>query len=84
MPLKFERDARKRINQPAWITLEGGFAARKCTVVDQSADGLKIVVEDPSALQKRFQLSFTRDARAGVTCEVAWRRGNTFGIKFVE
>ncbi len=29
-----KREARKLLGQPAWITLEGGFAARQCVVQD--------------------------------------------------
>jgi hypothetical protein len=28
-------------------------------------------------------LAFTRDARTGRNCEVVWRRGKTFGVRFV-
>jgi PilZ domain-containing protein len=83
MAVKKQREARRAVNQPGWITLEGGFAARQCTVIDRSANGAKVVVDDPAAIQKNFRLALTRDARAGLACEVAWRRGKTLGIKFV-
>jgi len=28
------RPARRRTNQPAWMTVDGGFAARPCTVIE--------------------------------------------------
>jgi hypothetical protein len=34
-------------------------------------------------LPARLRLAFTRDARTGRKCEVVWRRGKSFGVKFV-
>ena len=45
-----KREARKSLRQPAWITLEGGFAARQCMVQDISTSGAKITVDDPNIL----------------------------------
>ena len=47
MAVTKKRDARKSLRQPAWITLEGGFAARQCMVQDISTSGAKITVDDP-------------------------------------
>ena len=77
------REARKSLRQPAWITLEGGFAARACVVEDLSSSGAKITVEDNNTLPAKLRLAFTRDARAGRPCEVVWRRGKSVGVKFV-
>ena len=78
-----KRDTRKSVHQPGWITLDGGFAARKCVVHDLSATGAKVTVENASALAGRLRLAFSRDARTGRPCEVVWRRGKSFGVKFV-
>jgi PilZ domain len=78
-----KRAARKSVQQSGWITLDGGFAARRCVVDDMSATGAKITVEDASALAGRLRLAFSRDARSGRRCEVVWRRGKSFGVKFV-
>ena len=77
-----KRDARKSVHQTAWITLDGGFAARQCVVLDLSATGAKIAVEAPQALNSRLRLAFSRDARTGRNCEVVWRRGKTLGLKY--
>jgi hypothetical protein len=34
-------------------------------------------------LTGRLRLAFSRDARAGRSCEVVWRRGKSLGVKFV-
>jgi PilZ domain len=77
-----KRATRKSVQQSAWIVLEGGFAARPCTVIDLSDSGAKIRVDDPSSVNSKLRLSFSRDGRKGRSCEVAWRRGNTLGLKF--
>jgi hypothetical protein len=83
MALTKKREERKSLHQPGWITLEGGFAARKCVVQDMSSTGAKITLDDPNTLPARLRLAFARDARTGRRCEVVWRRGKSVGIKFV-
>ncbi len=78
-----KREARKSLRQPGWITLDGGFAARRCVVQDISSAGAMITVEDNNSLPGRLRLAFSRDARTGRNCEVVWREGRSFGIKFV-
>ena len=78
-----KREPRKRLGQPAWITLDGGFAARQCVVQDISSAGAKIVVEGAQSLPATLRLGFARDARTGHNCQVVWRRGNMAGLKFV-
>jgi PilZ domain len=79
-----KREARKSLQQPGWITFEGGFAARQCLVHDMSTTGAKLTIDDPNALPAKLRLALTRDARTGRNCEVVWRRGNSVGIKFVQ
>ena len=84
MAVTKKRDVRRSVQQPGWITLEGGFAARPCTVLDLSVTGAKITLDDPNSVTaSRIRLAFTRDARTGRACEVVWRRGKTLGVRFV-
>ena len=78
-----KREIRKSVQQPGWITLDGGFAARSCVVQDLSSTGAKVTADDPNTLPGKLRLAFSRDARTGRSCEVVWRRGKTVGIKFV-
>lgn len=78
-----KREARKSLRQAGWITLEGGFAARRCVVQDISTTGAKILVDDPEIVPGQLRLAFARDARTGRTCQVIWRRGKSLGVKFV-
>ncbi len=77
------REARKSLHQPGWITLDGGFGARPCVVQDISTTGAKLTIDDPNVLPAKLRLGFSRDARSGRNCEVVWRRGKSLGIKFV-
>ena len=83
MPAAERREARKLWGQSAWITLEGGFAARQCVVQDISSAGAKITVDDAATLPARLRLAFSRDARTGHKCHVVWRRGRSAGVRFV-
>ena len=78
-----KREARKSLQQPGWITLEGGFAARPCVVRDLSTSGASITIDDPNVLPAMLRLAFSRDARTGRNCQVVWRRGKSVGVKFV-
>ena len=78
-----KRDARKSMSQPAWITLDGGFAARQCVVQNISSSGAKITVDEAAALPATLRLAFSRDARTGHKCQVIWRSGRSAGVKFV-
>jgi hypothetical protein len=83
MPAARKREARKLLGQSAWITLEGGFAARQCVVQDISSAGAKIAVDAAATLPATLRLAFSRDARTGHKCQVVWRRGRSAGLKFV-
>ncbi len=79
-----KREARKLLSRHAWITLDGGFAARHCLVQDISSSGARITLdEDASQLPGVIRMAFSRDARTGRSCQVIWRRGQSAGIKFV-
>ena len=71
------------MSQPAWITLDGGFAARQCVVQNISSSGAKISVDEAVALPATLRLAFSRDARTGHKCQVIWRSGRSAGVKFV-
>ena len=78
-----KRETRKSLRQAGWITLDGGFAVRPCMVEDISSSGAKITIQDNNTLPAKLRLAFSRDTRSGRACEVVWRDGRTFGVKFV-
>lgn len=78
-----KRETRKSIQQKGWIMLEGGFAARPCHVMDLSASGAKIMIDDGASLTSKFRLGLSRDAKNARACEIVWRRGKTVGLRYV-
>jgi PilZ domain-containing protein len=78
-----KREARKSLRQPAWLTLDGGFAVRHCLVQNISSAGARIALEDAATLPATVRLAFSRDARTGRVCRVVWRRGSFVGVKFI-
>jgi PilZ domain len=84
MAVARKREARKSLKQPAWITLDGGFAVRHCLVQNISSAGARITLEEAAALPAKIRLAFSRDARTGRVCRVVWRRGSSVGVKFID
>ena len=78
---KKSRPPRRRTNQEAWMAIDGAFAARRCSVLDISAGGAKIRVEDPAFVTPVFQLKFSR-ADQGRRCKVSWQKGLVIGVEF--
>jgi hypothetical protein len=78
-----KREVRKSLRQPAWITLDGGFAARHFLVQNISSTGAKITLDEAASLPATIRRAFSRDARTGRVCRVVWRRGTSVGVKFV-
>jgi hypothetical protein len=83
MAVSKKRETRKSLKQPAWITLDGGFAARHCLVQNISSAGARITLDEAATLPSTIRLAFSRDARTGRVCRVVWRRGTAVGVKFV-
>ena len=75
------RPPRRQTNQEAWMTIDGTFAARRCSVLDISEGGAKIKVDDPAFVRPVFQLKFSR-ADHGRRCKISWRKGLVLGVEF--
>lgn len=77
------RDARRSAKQDAWIS-NGGFATRKCTLLDISNRGAKLKIEDPLFLQNQFTLKLSRHEPVGRSCRIVWRKGALCGVEFLQ
>ncbi len=75
------RAPRRQTNQEAWMAIEGSFAARRCSVMDISAGGARIKVDDPTFVRPVFQLKFSRGDH-GRRCKVSWQKGRVIGVEF--
>jgi hypothetical protein len=80
-PIKhFEREVRRARHLSAWIKVQDR-ATTECQVMDISNNGAKIVAATALAVPNRFQLAFFQGDQTR-TCEVIWRHGKVFGVKF--
>ncbi|MBR0797762.1 PilZ domain-containing protein [Bradyrhizobium jicamae] len=82
--IKVSREPRRQLNnRPAWITVDDGLTERECAVVDVSPGGAKIVTEVEFSVKDRLALTLLADHSRRHACEVVWRRGKTYGLRFV-
>jgi hypothetical protein len=85
MPI-FKRENRKprhRVEQHAWLTLDGGFAKKNCTVLDLSLTGARLRVDNADAIDGKIDIAFTGDVRKTTPCRLVWRDGSTIGVEFL-
>jgi hypothetical protein len=81
---KVPREPRRQLNkQPAWITVDDGMTKCECFVLDVAPGGAKIMTDAEIGVSDRFALALVPAHPTRQPCEVVWRRGNIYGIKFV-
>lgn len=81
---KVVREPRRQLHkQPAWMTVDDGLTKRECFVLDVSPGGARIVTDVAIDVRDRFGLALVRDRPRHQSCEVVWRRGKTYGVKFL-
>jgi PilZ domain len=81
---KMQRELRRQLhNRLAWITLDDGITMHECHVLDVSSGGARIATDDAMDVRDRFELTLVRGHQKRELCEVVWRRGRTYGVKFV-
>lgn len=82
--VKVQREPRRQThNQPAWITVDNGMTKRECFVMDVSPGGARIVTDAAIDVRDKFGLALVPDHPRRQRCQVVWRRGKTYGIKFL-
>ena len=82
--IKISREPRRQLNnRAAWITVDDGVTENACAVVDISPGGAKITTEVEFDVKDRLTLTLLADHAKRYPCEVVWRRGKTYGLKFV-
>jgi len=81
---KVQRELRRQVHKRlAWITLEDRITMRECHVLDLSSGGARIATDDAMDVRDRFELTLVPGHHMHQLCEVVWRRGKTYGIKFL-
>jgi PilZ domain len=81
---KVERELRRQSHKRlAWITLDDGITLRECHILDVSSGGVRIATDDAMDVRDRFELTLVPGHPKRERCEVVWRRGKTYGVKFL-
>jgi len=81
---KVPREPRREMHkQTAWITADDGTTKRECVALDVSPGGAKIMTDAAIDVGDMFGLQLVASHSKRQPCEVVWRKGNTYGIKFV-
>ena len=81
---KVQREPRRQLNnQPAWFTVDDGMTRRECLVLDVAPGGAKIMTDTAIDVRDRLGLTLVPAHAKCQPCEVVWRRGNVYGIKFL-
>ena len=80
--VKVPREPRREMNaQPVLMTI--GSKQCECVVLDVSPGGAKIMTDAAIDVRDRFALALVPAHPTRQPCEVVWRRGNIYGIKFL-
>jgi hypothetical protein len=81
---KVQREPRRQTHkQPASITVDDGATKLDCFVLDIAPGGAKIMTDAEIDVRDRFTLALVPTHPTRQPCEVVWRRGNIFGVKFL-
>jgi hypothetical protein len=71
---------RTEINQPAFVS--SGGSVMSCTVLNISAEGAAIEVENPAFVPQQFRLVMANDSSVR-ECRIAWIQQKRIGVTFV-
>jgi hypothetical protein len=81
-----QREPRQKLDRlPAWIMSGDDEAMTKsaCVILDVSTGGAKIETDATINIRDRFALEPLPGFKKLRDCEVVWRLGKTFGLKFL-
>jgi hypothetical protein len=81
---KVPREPRRQLHkQQAWLTLDNGTTKSDCFVLDVAPGGAKIMTDAAIDVRDQFALALVPAHPTRQPCEVVWRRGNIYGVKFI-
>ena len=79
-----KREPRRQLHKRlARISADNGATEYECQVLDLSSGGARIATDDVMDVRDRFELTLVKGHHKRDLCEVVWRRGRTYGVKFV-
>ena len=65
------------------MTVDDGVTSCDCFVLDVSPGGAKIITDVAIDVRDSFHLALVPGHTKRQSCEVVWRRGKTYGVKFL-
>ena len=65
------------------MTVDDGATKMDCFVLDVSPGGAKVMTDVALDVRDSFQLALVPGHTTRQSCEVVWRRGKTYGVKFL-
>ena len=77
------RTTRRNVNQYARILLSNGSMASFCTMMDVSAGGAKLRLNDTIEMPQEFILVLSRSGAVRRRCRMVWQRGDVIGVRFI-
>jgi PilZ domain len=81
---KVQREPRRELRKRAtWMTVDDGVTKVECFVLDVSPGGAKVVTDAALDVRDSFELALVPEHTTRQSCEVVWRRGKTYGVKFL-
>jgi hypothetical protein len=81
---KVHRELRRYLSRhTGWISVDNGATRRDCTVLDVSPGGARVVTDLGIDIGDKLGLTLVPSRPQSRNCEVVWRRGTTFGVKFL-
>jgi PilZ domain len=81
---RVQREPRRQLHKRlAWISADDGLTEYECHVLDLSSGGARIATDDAMDVRDRFELTLVKGHPKRELCEVVWRRGKTYGVKFL-
>jgi hypothetical protein len=76
------RTSRQAVNSPAWLEIAGDTRLRRCELIDISANGARLIVEDAENTPDNFNLLLSRFGSPCYRCNVVWKQGDEMGVEF--
>jgi PilZ domain len=81
---KVQRELRRYLSRhTGWISVDNGATRCDCAVLDVSPGGARVVTDLGIDIGDTFGLTLVPSRPQSRNCEVVWRRGTTFGVKFL-
>jgi hypothetical protein len=82
--VKVQREPRRQLHKrPTWMTVDNGATKIECYVLDVAPGGAKIMTDAAIDVRDSFDLALVPEHAKRQPCEVVWRRGKTYGVKFL-